>query len=183
MRSFFCVPLDPHSPCLSLVLMMENCHVDTSLLLSPSLLCISSRWKLHLLQSSLWLKAVDGAFVLGKKKGPRCSFHSWDNYSYCDLNDSHCSPLHFIHVPGPQWSPESGNMKNPYNETILADGKRLLKLHLLQRRLNYMSNCDNFPSIQSSFWKVKKQRCWKGNYLDNIECEMATTKKGDCKKV
>lgn len=92
MRSFFCVPLDPHSPCLSLVLMMENCHVDTSLLLSLSLLCISSRWKLHLLQSSLWLKAVDGAFVLGKRKGSRCSFHSWDNYSYCDLNGSQCFP-------------------------------------------------------------------------------------------
>lgn len=42
--------------------------------------------------------------------------------------------------------------ENPYNETILSDGKKsLLELHLLQRRLNYMSNCDNFPSIHSPF--------------------------------
>lgn len=47
-------------------------------------------------------------------------------------------------------------MKNPYNETILADGKKgLLEPHLLQRRLNYMSNCDNFPSIHGFLWKVK----------------------------
>ncbi len=79
-------------------------------------------------------------------------------------------------------------MKNPYNETILADGKKgLLKLHLLQRRLNYMSNGDNFPSIHCFLWKVKntdaeREITWTIYNLWNGH-NRKKKKKDDCKKV
>lgn len=187
--------------------MMENCHVDVSLPFYPSLahalflsslFCISSRWKLHLLQSS-FLPKSQGQSICGMrgKKVLGCSFHHWDNYPHCDLNDPSCSACVSCTRPAARLQALSGSSplpmpcvreyENLYNETILSDGKkRLLELHLLQRRLNYMSNCDNFPSIHSPFWKGRKrgktEKRWKGNYTDNIECRKRYTLKNDCKK-
>lgn len=166
---------------------MENCHVDTSLPLS---FWISCSWRLHLFPSSLCRKARDGAFVVGKRIGAGCSFHSQDNYPHCDLNDPPFSPGDLCaprSAPQPLCArlpppcPVSGNMKTPIMKPFWLMEKGLLEPHLPQRRLNYVSNCDNFPSIHGLSLKGKEreektERHWKGNYTDNVECENCYTK-------
>lgn len=150
--------------------MMENCHVDVSLSLSAplfsslslslmlflfslslppslpfsfslSLFCISSRWKLHLLQSSFCLKArgqcicgmrekkaLDALSITGiiiptvtlmirparpappARAQPLCSRPS-------------LSPSLWL-LSSPLATPCVREYENPYNETILADGKK-----------------------------------------------------------
>lgn len=101
MLSLFSLPLDPFSQpvislndgklscwCLSLPFYPSLAHA----LFLSSLFCISSRWKLHLLQSS-FLPKSQGHSICGMrgKKVLGCSFHHWDNYPHCDLNDPSCS--------------------------------------------------------------------------------------------
>lgn len=102
-----------------------------------------------------------------EEKGAGCSFHSQDNYPHCDLNDPPFSPSDFsAHYSAPRPlaarlpppCPVSGNMKTPIMKPFWLMEKGLLELHLPQRRLNYVSNCDNFPSIHGSFWKGRKER-------------------------
>ena len=92
-----------------------------------------------------------------REKGFRCSFHSWDNYSHCDLNDPHCSPCISSTRQALSTALCQGIWKTPIMKPFWLIEKGPLKLHLLQRQLNYMSNCDNFPSIHSSFWKEKTE--------------------------
>ncbi|KAL1268348.1 hypothetical protein QQF64_033711 [Cirrhinus molitorella] len=91
------------------------------------------RWKLHLFQSSLCRKARDGAFVVGKRK------KVLDALSIVKIIIPTVTLM--IHPSPPATSPRTTALlspsppaspfvpcvreyENPYNETILADGKR-----------------------------------------------------------
>lgn len=58
----------------------------------------------------------------------------------------------------------SENMKNHIMKAVSRWKKRLLELHLVQRRFNYMSNCDNLVHSCTLTWT--RMRLTKENYFN-----------------